>query len=181
MKRVFNVIKCIILIIVVFLSTNRNDNFESYVKNDNLNKTVDLSQMALKVSEFNYDLLYSAKDTYTGDLTGYAYNCPLCNGHLACLSKYNIMDGTVTYEDKDYGVVNIVASSANLPCGSIIRFNSSRISSTPVYAIVLDRGVLGTAIDFLSESEEYASKYIGRSKITYDVLRKGWETPSYAS
>ena len=174
MKRVFFIIKCLILVLVVFLSTTSNGNFESKVKNDNLNKTVNLSKMALKVSEFNYDLLYSAKDTYTGDLTGYAYNCPLCNGHLACLSRYNIMD-------KDYGIVNIVASSANLPCGSIIRFNSARISSTPVYAIVLDRGVLGTAIDFLSESEEYASKYIGRSSITYDVLRSGWETPSYAS
>ena len=91
------------------------------------------------------------------------------------------MDGTTTYQDADYGIVNIVASSANLPCGSIIRFNSERISSTPVYAIVLDRGVLGNAIDLLSESEEYASKYIGRSSITYDVLRSRWETPSYAS
>ena len=181
MKRVFLIIKCLILVLVVFLSTISNGNFESKVKNDNLNKTVNLSKMALKVSEFNYDLLYSAKDTYTGDLTGYAYNCPLCNGHLACLSRYNIMDGTTTYQDADYGIVNIVASSANLPCGSIIRFNSERISSTPVYAIVLDRGVLGNAIDLLSESEEYASKYIGRSSITYDVLRSGWETPSYAS
>ena len=41
-------------------------------------------------------------------------------------------------------------------------------------AIVLDRGVLGTDIDLLSPSEEYASKYIGRRKITYDVLRVGW-------
>lgn len=179
--KIFKMFKCVVLIAIIYLSTISNGNFEAYVKNDNLNKTVNLSQMALKVSEFNYDLLYSAKDTYTGDLTGYAYNCPLCNGHLACLSRYNIMDGTITYQDADYGIVNIVASSSNLPCGTIIRFNSPRISSTPVYAIVLDRGVLGTAIDFLSESEEYASKYIGRSSITYDVLRKGWETPSYAS
>lgn len=182
MKRnVFKVIKTLLLIFVVVISTSGRNNFESHVKNDNLNKTVNLSKMALKVSEFNYDLLYSAKDTYTGDLTGYAYNCPACNGHLACLSNYNIMDGTITYQDKDYGIVNIVASSANLPCGTIIRFNSDRISSSPVYAIVLDRGVLGNAIDFLSESEEYAARNIGRSSITYDVLRNGWETPSYES
>ena len=180
-RKYFNIFKCIVLTLIIILSTNSKSNFEVKVKNDNLNKTVNLSKMALKISEFNYDLLYSAKDTYVGDLTGYAYNCPLCNGHLACLSKYNIMDGTVTYQDADYGLVNIVASSDNLPCGTIIRFNSSRISETPVYAIVLDRGVLGNAIDLLAESEDYASKYIGRSSITYDVLRSGWETPSYAS
>ena len=41
-------------------------------------------------------------------------------------------------------------------------------------AIVLDRGVLGTDIDLLSPSEDYARQYVGRHKITYDVLRNGW-------
>ena len=168
------------MVIIVACTTNKN-NFESKVTNDNLNKTVNLSTMAMKISEFNYDLLYSAKDTYTGDLTGYVYNCPACNGHLACMSNYNIMDGTITYADKDYGLVNIVASSSNLPCGTIIRFNSSRISSSPIYAIVLDRGVTGNSIDFLSESYDYASRNVGRSTITYDVLRSGWETPANES
>ncbi len=77
--------------------------------------------------------------------------------------------------DKDYGKVYIVASSKNLPCGSIVSFNSKRISDDKVIAIVLDRGVLGNALDFLTPSEAYAAKYIGRSSITYDVLRSGWE------
>lgn len=179
-KKIFKTIKILLLVLVVLVCGMNSKCFESKVSNDNLNKTVNLSTMALKISEFNYDLLYGAKDTYTGDLTGYVYNCPLCNGHLGCLYKYNIMDGTTTYQDKDYGLVNIVASSSNLPCGSIIRFNSERISSSPVYAIVLDRGVLGNAIDFLSESTEYAYK-VGRSSITYDVLRSGWELPAYES
>ena len=55
-----------------------------------------------------------------------------------------------------------------------MRFNSSRVSSEPVIAIVLDRGVLGKALDLLTPSEEYAGKYIGRQEITYDVLRNGW-------
>ena len=178
-KIIFNIIKIVAIIVIIVASTTNKNNFESKVTNDNLNKTVNLSTMAMKISEFNYDLLYSSKDTYTGDLTGYVYNCPACNGHLACMSNYNIMDGTITYPDKEYGLVNIVASSSNLPCGTIIRFNSERISSSPVYAIVLDRGVLGNAIDFLSESYEFASRNVGRSSITYDVLRSGWEaTPN---
>ena len=173
-KRFFNIFKFVLLLVVIMASNTSNNNYEYRVINDNLNKTVNLSTMALKLSEFNYDLMYSAKDTYTGDLTGYVYNCPACNGHLACMSSYNIMDGTTTYDDSDYGIVNIVASSSNLPCGSIIRFNSARLSNTPIYAIVLDRGVLGNAIDFLSEDYDYATSRVGRSSITYDVLRSGW-------
>ena len=84
-------------------------------------------------------------------------------------------NGTTTYEDSEYGKVYIVASSKNLECGTIIRFNSARVNPDgDVLAIVLDRGVVGTALDLLTPSEDYASKYIGRSSITYDVLRNGW-------
>lgn len=173
-KLFFKLVKSLILVFIVVVSSSNNGIFESKVNNNNLNKTVNLSTMALKISEFNYDQLYGAKDTFTGDLTGYVFNCPACTGHLACMSNYNIKDGTITYPDKDYGIVNIVASSANLPCGTIIRFNSSRISSAPVYAVVLDRGVLGNSIDFLSPNLDYAVSTVGRSSITYDVLREGW-------
>ena len=173
-KVIFKLCKTLMLVFIVIISSSNNEVIEANVNNNNLNKAVNVSTMALKISEFNYDALYGAKDTFTGDLTGYAYNCPLCTGHLACMSNYNIKDGTITYPDEDYGIVNIVASSANLPCGTIIRFNSSRISSTAVYAIVLDRGVLGNAIDFLSIDEDYAIRQVGRSSITYDVLRFGW-------
>ena len=75
----------------------------------------------------------------------------------------------------EYGTVNIVASSKNLPCGSIVRFSSNKVGEGESFAIVLDRGVRGYSLDLLTPSEEYASKYIGRSQITYDVLRSGWE------
>ena len=42
-----------------------------------------------------------------------------------------------------------------------------------VYAIVLDRGVRGNALDLLSSDLDYALT-LGRSVITYDVLREGW-------
>ena len=112
--------------------------------------------------------------TLNGSLTGYAADCPMCNGTLACKRDYKVYkNGVVNYNDGTYGNVRIVASSKKLPCGSIIEFDSNVVNGT-VYAIVLDRGVLGNNIDLLVETESYASKYIGRSNISYKVLREGW-------
>lgn len=174
MKVINYLAKFAIIVFVLFIANGSVNVYNSSTENDSVNMTVNLSTMAMKIVEVEETLKYSAKDTYTGDLTGYAYNCPLCNGTLACLPKYNIKDGTTTYKDSQYGEVYIVASSKNLPCGTIISFNSDRVGEGKSFAIVLDRGVLGNALDLLTPSEAYASKYIGRSSITYDVLRSGW-------
>jgi len=111
----------------------------------------------------------------TGILTGYGADCPKCGGTLACKSSYKVKNnGVVTYPDETYGNVRIVASSKNLKCGSIVKFNLSKLSSEPVYAIVLDRGVLGNNLDILMASEADAAKKIGRNNITYEVVRTGW-------
>lgn len=174
MKRVLNVIiKTAVIILFVMLSTSYMHIIETKTYSDNINKSVNLSTMAMKLEEIIESDIYSAKDTFTGDLTGYVFNCPLCNGTLGCKRSYDITDGKTTYPDETYGNVRIVASSKNLPCGSIVRFNVNRISSEPVLAIVLDRGVLGNALDLLSKDVEYALN-LGRVVITYDVLRVGW-------
>jgi len=173
------------LILVVLLGIKSSSSkMKTSSSNENMNKNVNLSTMAIYINKEEEEkrneealqtYLWGVLDSYTGDLTGYGAFCPLCTGRLACMSSLDLSNGRNTYVDKTYGEVNIVASSKNLPCGSIIRFNSKRISEEPVLAIVLDRGVLGNDIDFLSPSEDYAAKYIGRSSITYDVLRLGWE------
>ena len=167
-------IKLTIIAIAVLLLVGSQNGREFKVKNNNLNLSTDLTLMALRVEEDIKNDIYSAKETYTGDLTGYGANCPLCGGTLACMPSLDVLHGNVHYNDPTYGNVRIVASSQNLPCGTVIRFDSQRISSEPVVAIVLDRGVLGTHIDLLSASEEEASNNVGRSQITYDVIRKGW-------
>ncbi len=175
MKRVINyTIKFLGIILFVVLSSSYVHIIETKTYSDNINKNVNLSTMALKADEFKENDIYSIKDTYTGDLTGYVYNCPLCGGTLGCKPSYDISDYKTTYYDEVYGTVRIVASSSNLPCGSIVRIYSSRISEEPTIAIVLDRGVRGNALDLLSESNEYAYNIIGRSVITYDVLRFGY-------
>ncbi len=175
MKVVNYFVRMSIVIFVLVVAKFDSNIKTATVENDNVNKTVNLTTMAMKIIEVEDTIKYTPIATYTGDLTGYAYNCPLCNGTLGCMPKYNIKDGTTTYNDYEYGEVKIVASSKNIACGSIVRFKSSRVGEGEQFAIVLDRGVGGYALDLLTPSEEYASKYIGRSEITYDVLRSGWE------
>mgnify|MGYP005801809843 FL=1 len=172
-----------IILIVLFGLHASTSKTEAVSTNENINKSVDLSTMAIYINkeeeakaneEALQTYLWGALDSYTGSLTGYGADCALCTGRLAC-NGVDVRDGTDTYIDNTYGEVRIVASSSNLPCGSIIRFESSRISDEPIIAIVLDRGVLGNNIDLLTPSEDYAYRYIGRSTITYDVLRIGWE------
>lgn len=176
-KLFFRIIKAAILVAVIFICSSNTYIFEAKVTNNNLNKSVDLTTMAKKVNEYEHNALFTVQDTYTGDLTGYVYNCPACTGRLACLSNYDLSGGITTYLDKSYGEVNIVASSTNLECGSIVRINKNE----PIIAIVLDRGVLGNDLDLLSPDVDYALKYVGRSSATYDVLRTGWGNDTYAS
>jgi 3D (Asp-Asp-Asp) domain-containing protein len=123
----------------------------------------------------NGDVVASNSYKLKGILTGYGADCPKCGGTLACKSSYKVKNnGVVTYPDSTYGNIRIVASSKNLKCGSVVRFNLPKLSSEPIYAIVLDRGVLGNNLDILMESEAAASKKIGRNTITYEVIRMGW-------
>ncbi len=174
MKWYINVfVKTLIIILFIVISSTYVNTIENKTFSNNINKNINLSTMAMKLDEFIENDIYSAKDTYTGDLTGYVYNCPLCGGHLGCMYNYDITDGKNTYPDETYGTVNIVASSLNLPCGTIVRFENKKISNEPVIAIVLDRGVRGNALDFLSPDLDYALN-LGRSIVTYDILRTGW-------
>ena len=168
------ILKVIILVIAVLYIVGSSNGSQFQVKNKNLNLSTDLTLMALKVEESIKNDIYSAKESYTGDLTGYGADCPLCGGHLACKPSLDVLHGDVDYDDETYGNVRIVASSQSLPCGSIVRFDSKRISEDPVIAIVLDRGVLGTDLDLLMVNSDEAYKKVGRTKINYDVLRKGW-------
>lgn len=178
MKKILSIVnistKLIILLLVVgLLSRVTYGNGNERIINENQNKTLDLTSMAFKFNEIQLQDIYAPLDTFTGDLTGYAADCALCTGYLSCNNQY-VANGTTSYYDATYGNVQIVASSKNLPCGSVISYNSPYDNSGLKYAIVLDRGVLSTDIDLLVQSEAYASANIGRHKITYNVLRFGW-------
>lgn len=170
-RNIFKVAKILVILLVIAVC-GQTGIIEQEVKtrNSNLNKTLDLTAMSLKIDEINHNDLYYPLDTYNGVLTGYAANCPLCGGTLGCTGQ-NVLDGTTTYSDKDYGTVRIVASSKSLPCGSIVNFN---LNEENITAIVLDRGVTGTALDLLVESESLAITNVGRKNISYNILRFGY-------
>ena len=172
-NHVSTAIKLLVLIIAVMVVVGTNNGDETKVSNNSLNKSLDLRLMAMKVEEDKKNDIYSVKESYTGDLTGYVANCPLCGGHLACMPTLDALGGVTTYNDASYGEVRIVASSRNLACGSIVKFESS-ISTEPIVAIVLDRGVTGTDLDLLVGQLSDATHGVGRKRINYDVLRKGW-------
>lgn len=170
-RNIFKAAKILVILLVIAVC-GQTGIIEQEVKtrNSNLNKTLDLTAMSLKIDEINHNDLYYPLDTYNGVLTGYAANCPLCGGTLGCTGQ-NVLDGTTTYSDKDYGTVRIVASSKSLPCGSIVNFN---LNEENITAIVLDRGVIGTALDLLVESESLAITNVGRKNISYNILRFGY-------
>lgn|SRR5574344_299811 len=168
------ILQSIFLVAFIFLANVSTTKTMSKVSNNAGNRVINLTTMSLKLQEDINNDLYASKDSYTGDITGYGANCALCSGKLACQPSYYVRDGTTTFTDLNYGTVRIVASSSNLPCGSIVRFNLSKVSDEPVIAIVLDRGVTGNDLDLLMPSEESASEQIGRNTLSYDVLRNGW-------
>ena len=160
------------LVILVLFSVNKinvsKDN--GTVLNDNSNKSLDLTAMAIKIEEIRLKDMYYPLDTYVGYLTGYVADCPLCGGTLGCTGQDVLTNRVTTYQDTDYGTVSIMASSASLPCGSIVTYSYNNEKTT---AIVLDRGVVGTNLDLLVDDIDKAYQ-IGKRYITYDVLRFGW-------
>lgn len=174
LKSLYKIICICILIGIILCFQNSNITNMTSSSNENLNKNVNLNAMAKVIQNFKFADLNTVLDTYYGNLTGYVADCPLCSGKLGCTGQ-NVLDGTTTYNDLDYGVVRIVASSQSLPCGSIVRFKNTTLSDTGVItAIVLDRGVTGTTLDLLVDSTDTALAKVGNQKINYDILRFGW-------
>lgn len=171
LKKISKLIK-LLLVIFIFVTVNKInvEKNNGTILNDNYNKTLDLTAMAVKIEEIRMKDMYYPLDTYVGYLTGYVADCPLCGGTLGCTGQNVLTDRITSYNDKDYGTVKIMASSTSLACGSIVSYT---LNDEKVTAIVLDRGVVGTNLDLLvgNVDEAYA---IGKKYITYDVLRFGW-------
>lgn len=171
MKKNINFIyKITLLIIILNIKTSSITN--SFINiNFNNNKNINVSIMNKVINNFKKNDIDIPIKSTSGILTAYTANCPECSGKLGC-NNLNVLDGTTKFNDKLYGEVNIVASSPNLACGSIIRFENE--NNDNITAIVLDRGVSGNAIDLLVENHNLAIKK-GRKKINYDILRIGWD------
>ena len=143
-------LKIFVLISAILILETKATDMVLNAQNSNLNKQVDLKSLA--ILDIKEEEQKNAPETLSQDLR----------------------NGNINYYDNTYGNVRIVASSKNLECGSIVSINASSVSSEPIIAIVLDRGVSGTKLDLLMPSEHEARKNVGNTKITYDVLRRGF-------
>ncbi len=171
LKKIGKFIKILIILIAIFGVNKINiEKDNGVVFNDNSNKVLDLTAMAIKMEEIRMKDLYYPLDTYVGYLTGYVADCPLCGGTLGCTGQDVLTNRVTSYNDNDYGTVDIMASSTSLACGSIVQYDLNGETRT---AIVLDRGVVGTNLDLLVDNVDKAYG-IGKRYITYDILRFGW-------
>ena len=146
------------------------------VKNDILNKSIDYEVISSHQEESYKTSLYQAETTFIGSLTGYAGDCPLCSGIVACRPRINVLEKGIFFDDKEYGTIRMVASSKRYPCGTILRFKAGKVSSEPIIAVVMDRGVGGNNIDLLMNTEDEARKKVGRIRnLEFEILRLGWQ------
>ena len=176
-SRIIMTIEIIVIIPLIFTLTKTADisTSMSSILNDNINKGLDKETIQVSQNQLYMEGLYNPKYSFVGDLTGYAGDCPLCTGYLACPPRTNGLEEGIYFEDKTYGTLRIAASSRKYPCGTIIQFDVGKISDEPIIAIILDRGVVGNDIDLLSENEDIARKQVGRVKNQeFKVLREGW-------
>lgn len=143
----------------------------------------------------NVSELDTVLKTYTGILTGYGPDCVGCGNYktkkVKTASGYHIANIVgkeiepafrITYNDKEYGKVRIVAADSDIPFYSIVRITVPKWEE-PIIAIVLDRGsTVGfddcrsskgclTNFDLLYATEK---KALGKTKnVKFELLRRG--------
>ncbi|MEG2457606.1 MAG: hypothetical protein RSB41_01790 [Bacilli bacterium] len=166
-----------IILTLLILSTSvtlKGVTFSS-IKNDNLAKSVSSEVYDHAQNELYLAGLFTPVASFNGDLTGYAGDCPLCSGVLACHPRTNVLEKGIYFNDDMYGTVRIVATSKKYPCGTIIRFKAARLGEEAVVAVAMDRGVLGNDVDLLVNSEKEATTNVGRIRNQqFEILRLGW-------
>ncbi len=176
-KKWLTLSRVILLVVFVFFigTSSLNKVTISTIRNENLDKALSYDVITTHQEELYKQGLYEPVSSFTGELTGYAGDCPLCSGVVACKPRINVLEEGIFFDDTEYGTIRMVASSKKYPCGTIIRFNNSRVSSEPIVAVVMDRGVGGNNIDLLMENETEARYNVGRVRnLEFDILRLGW-------
>ena len=166
-----------LLFFVLLISTSElNKTSITVAKNENLNKAITYNIIAEHQETAYKTSLYEPISSFVGELTGYAGDCPLCSGVVACKPRINVLEEGIIFNDNEYGEIRMVASGKRYPCGTVLRFTASGVSEKPIVAVVMDRGVGGNDIDLLMANEEEARKNVGRVRnLEFEILRLGWE------
>lgn len=177
--KVFNYIQLTSVILFLLLVTMETYKIEKeyIVLNNDLNKSLESHVIDENQEEVYFDAVsnIASVGSFTGTLTAYVGDCPKCTGVLACLPWTNVLESGIYFNDSEYGEVRIVATSKNYPCGTIIRFNLTKLGSEPIIAVAMDRGVSSNVVDLLVEDVAYAYNNVGTIRNQhFEVLRYGW-------
>ena len=178
------IIICIFAIAFIIVGGNKKTNIVT--SNVNNVKSV-LSTRIVKQDNVTTKIVTNVNDIkkygmnnqikFTGTLTGYGPDCPGCGGHVACWPNPDVRNGNIYYNDKEYGVIRILAADYSIPCGSIIHISNYKfVSDNEFIGIVLDRGsaIVGLTMDLLYPSEA-DTVVIGRQRnIEFTILRWSW-------
>lgn len=119
---------------------------------------------------------YNSIQTVSGSLSHYGHDCYGCTGGMTA-SGYDISNGNIYYTDSTFGNIRIVAAGYEYPLGTILRLTN--VESTPILAIVLDRGgAIGYGkkftLDLLAESDSIANQLGVRYNVQIEMLRTGY-------
>ena len=176
------------LLLVVIATGNQRET----IVTDNINRTKSLEAIHI-VTKYN-NLLDQVKPvfantfeeviengpnnpvSFVGTMTGYGPDCVGCGGRTGCPPRQDVRNGNIYYEDPDYGKIRIIATDADIPCGTVMKISNSYFSSEPILAIALDRGgaIQGKIVDLLFASEA-ETKSIGRQyNVHFEIVRWGW-------
>ena len=109
---------------------------------------------------------------FKGTMTGYGPDCVGCSGVVSCPPNPYVKKN-ITYKDRDYENVRILAADRSIPCGTIAVVRGS--TEGDFIGIVLDRGgaIKGTLMDLLFANEKVTYAF-GRQNVEYEIIRWGW-------
>lgn len=192
-----NLLKFIFAVIILFsvslyvLVSSNNEEASSTLKLFSLYNSIPYLNEEAKEVAMVYEASYDVIDSYTGTITAYGPDCIGCVSGLTSTGYKvgEIVNGvvqstTITYTDKQYGKVRILAAApAKFPYGTIIRVTGTRTKGE-IIGIVLDTGgAMRDAwrngeilIDLLFPSEHSQEIYdFGKQRnATFEVLRYGY-------
>lgn len=129
-------------------------------------------KIIIQEKEENTNIEENIQETISGPMTMYTSYCNGCSGITA--SDYDVRD-TIYYDDKEYGLVRIIAADNTIEFGTIIKIDSNEINTI---AIVLDRGSdIGfnsySYIDLLDNDHDKVSNF-GIQNANFTILRHGF-------
>lgn len=113
-------------------------------------------------------------ETYTATISYYGNDCNGCSGGATAYG-YDVST-RITYPDKTYGNVRVLAGDAAYPFGTVVKLTYT--SGQVVVGIVLDRGGVGFGkryqFDVLCESEAKSYQLGVEKNVKVEILRRGF-------